>query len=118
MRTKVNVSNEVFLAKYLEYQNKGLSFTDLSEELHLAPLSLYQRMNKLSKELSAKGVEIPKMPMKTGRKGKTNIDTLVGIVNSYTKNTVNSNVEQNNKAVDSVVVVGKNSSTEMEYVDV
>lgn len=108
MRTKVNVNDETFLAKYLEFQGKGLSFTDLSVELKLAPLSLYQRMNKLSKSLSAKGVEIPRMPMKA--KQKANIDVLVNIVNSYAKNTVK-DVE------DPVVVVKKKNSSEMEYVD-
>lgn len=90
-RTSVNVNNEVFLAKYLEFQSKGSSFEDLGVELKLAPLSCYQRMNKLSKELSVQGVELPRMPLKVAQ--KVSVDKLVEIFNKHTKNYANNVVE-------------------------
>ena len=112
-RTSVNVNDELFLSKYLEFQSRGLSFDDLSSELNLKSLSLYQRMNKLSKELSAQGIEIPKMPLKSSKKGKVSVDKLVEIFNSHVKNFTNNSVNdtETNAVNDSVSnVVGENKT--------
>lgn len=130
-RTKVSVNNEDFLKAYLDFQSDGKSYDDLSAKLNLAPLSLYQRFQKLSKEMSAQGVELPKMHLKSSKKGKVSVDRLVEVFNKHIKNYANNvaeNVAQNivetqdintvkQEVVGSSVAVKKKNSSEMEYVD-
>lgn len=73
-KNKVTVDSRVFLDSCIEYHKAGKTIKDIAGHFNMSEQGCYQKYNKISKDLKAKGVDLPRIPLKPS--GRDSVDSL------------------------------------------